>query len=30
MYYIQNWSLVMDLRILIKTPLKVLRKEGAY
>jgi|SRR5882672_2427392 len=30
MYYIQNWSLAMDLRILIKTPLKVLRKEGAY
>lgn len=30
MYYIQNWSLAMDLRILLKTPLKVLRKEGAY
>jgi lipopolysaccharide/colanic/teichoic acid biosynthesis glycosyltransferase len=30
MYYIQNWSLAMDLKILIKTPLKVLRKEGAY
>jgi lipopolysaccharide/colanic/teichoic acid biosynthesis glycosyltransferase len=30
MYYIQNWSLGMDLRILIKTPLKVLRREGAY
>lgn len=30
MYYIQNWSLLMDLKILIKTPLKVLRKEGAY
>jgi lipopolysaccharide/colanic/teichoic acid biosynthesis glycosyltransferase len=30
MHYIQNWSLAMDLRILIKTPLKVLRKEGAY
>lgn len=29
-YYIQNWSLAMDLRILIKTPLKVLWKEGAY
>ena len=29
MYYIQNWSLAMDLRILMKTPLKVLRKEGA-
>jgi lipopolysaccharide/colanic/teichoic acid biosynthesis glycosyltransferase len=30
MHYIQNWSLAMDLRILIKTPMKVLRKEGAY
>jgi lipopolysaccharide/colanic/teichoic acid biosynthesis glycosyltransferase len=30
MHYIQNWSLGMDLRILIKTPMKVLRKEGAY
>ena len=30
MYYLENWSLVMDLKILVKTPLKVLRKEGAY
>lgn len=30
MYYVKNWSLAMDLRILLKTPLKVLRKEGAY
>ena len=30
MYYIQNWSLAMDLKILFKTPVKVLRKEGAY
>ena len=30
MYYIQNWSLAMDLWILFKTPFKVLRKEGAY
>jgi lipopolysaccharide/colanic/teichoic acid biosynthesis glycosyltransferase len=30
MHYIQNWTLGMDLRILIKTPLKVLRREGAY
>lgn len=30
MYYIQNWRLSMDLWILFKTPLKVLRKEGAY
>jgi lipopolysaccharide/colanic/teichoic acid biosynthesis glycosyltransferase len=30
MYYLENWSLAMDLKILMKTPLKVLRKEGAY
>lgn len=30
MHYIQNWSLAMDLRVLLKTPLKVVRKEGAY
>jgi len=30
MYYIQNWSLATDLKILFKTPLKVLRREGAY
>jgi lipopolysaccharide/colanic/teichoic acid biosynthesis glycosyltransferase len=30
MYYIENWSLGMDLRILADTPLKVLRKEGAF
>jgi lipopolysaccharide/colanic/teichoic acid biosynthesis glycosyltransferase len=30
MYYIENWSLAMDLRILFRTPLKVLRREGAY
>jgi lipopolysaccharide/colanic/teichoic acid biosynthesis glycosyltransferase len=29
-HYVQNWSLFMDLNILFKTPLKVLRKEGAY
>jgi len=29
-YYIENWSLGMDVKILMKTPLKVLRKEGAY
>lgn len=29
-YYIQNWNLWMDIRILLQTPLKVLRKEGAY
>ena len=30
MHYIENWNLAMDLRILLKTPLKVLKKEGAY
>lgn len=29
-HYIQNWSLGLDMRILMKTPLKVLRREGAY
>lgn len=29
-HYVQNWSLWMDLTILFKTPLKVLRAEGAY
>lgn len=29
-YYIKNWSLWMDVKVLLKTPLKVLRKEGAY
>lgn len=30
MHYINNWSLAMDFKILIKTPYAVLRKEGAY
>ena len=30
MHYVQNWSLLMDLSILFKTPLTVLRKDGAY
>ena len=30
MHYIQNWSLAMDLKILFRTPMKVLRREGAY
>lgn len=29
-YYIENWSLGMDLGILFRTPGKVFRKEGAY
>jgi lipopolysaccharide/colanic/teichoic acid biosynthesis glycosyltransferase len=30
MHYIQNWSLATDLKILFRTPLKVLRREGAH
>jgi lipopolysaccharide/colanic/teichoic acid biosynthesis glycosyltransferase len=29
-YYIENWSLLLDLKILVLTPLKVLKGEGAY
>jgi len=29
-YYLQNWSFAMDLAILLKTPAKVVRAEGAY
>jgi len=29
-YYIQNWNLWMDIEILLRTPVKVLKKEGAY
>jgi lipopolysaccharide/colanic/teichoic acid biosynthesis glycosyltransferase len=28
--YIENWSLTMDLKILVETPLKVLKSEGAF
>jgi lipopolysaccharide/colanic/teichoic acid biosynthesis glycosyltransferase len=28
--YIENWSLSNDLKILLLTPLKVFKKEGAY
>jgi lipopolysaccharide/colanic/teichoic acid biosynthesis glycosyltransferase len=30
MTYIKNWSLLMDLKILLLTPLKVFKREGAY
>lgn len=30
MYYIRNWSLLLDLKILFKTPWTVLKREGAY
>lgn len=29
-FYVQNWSLVFDLKILAKTVWKVLKREGAY
>ena len=29
MYYIKHWSLALDLQILVKTPWKVLKREGA-
>jgi lipopolysaccharide/colanic/teichoic acid biosynthesis glycosyltransferase len=29
-YYIENWSLFADVKILLLTPLKVFRREGAY
>lgn len=29
-YYLQNWSLGMDLLLLLRTPLKVLNMEGAF
>ena len=30
MNYIRHWSLLLDLYILCRTPLKVIRGEGAY
>jgi lipopolysaccharide/colanic/teichoic acid biosynthesis glycosyltransferase len=29
-YYLANWSFWMDLRLLLRTPLKVLKMEGAW
>jgi lipopolysaccharide/colanic/teichoic acid biosynthesis glycosyltransferase len=29
-HYIENWSLWLDLKILFLTPLKVIKREGAY
>ncbi len=29
-WYIENWSLLLDLTILLKTPIRVLKGEGAY
>ena len=30
LYYVQHWSLLLDLKILAMTPLRVLRGSGAY
>jgi lipopolysaccharide/colanic/teichoic acid biosynthesis glycosyltransferase len=30
LYYVQHWSLLLDLKILLMTPLRVLRGSGAY
>ena len=30
MYYIENWSFLLDLKILFQTPWKVLKGQGAY
>jgi exopolysaccharide production protein ExoY len=30
MYYIQNWSLWFDVRMLLRTPFKVVKGDGAY
>ena len=30
LHYVKNWSLWMDIRILVKTPMRVLRGAGAY
>jgi lipopolysaccharide/colanic/teichoic acid biosynthesis glycosyltransferase len=29
-HYVQNWSIWLDMKIILKTPLTVLRREGAY
>jgi lipopolysaccharide/colanic/teichoic acid biosynthesis glycosyltransferase len=29
-FYIENWSLALDLKILFITPFKVFKREGAY
>jgi lipopolysaccharide/colanic/teichoic acid biosynthesis glycosyltransferase len=30
LYYVENWSLALDVAILIRTTMAVLRKQGAY
>jgi lipopolysaccharide/colanic/teichoic acid biosynthesis glycosyltransferase len=29
-FYVQNWSLLLDLKLLLKTPLRVMRGAGAW
>ncbi len=29
-YYVENWSLLLDLKILIRTAMAVLKRHGAY
>lgn len=29
-YYVQHWDLLLDLKILLQTPLKVVKREGAF
>jgi lipopolysaccharide/colanic/teichoic acid biosynthesis glycosyltransferase len=30
LFYVKNWSLLLDLKILVKTPIRVVRGRGAY
>ena len=30
LYYIENWSLLLDLKILLLTPIRLLNTENAY
>jgi len=30
LYYVQHWSLLLDLKILVMTPVRVVRGSGAY
>ena len=30
LFYVRNWSLMLDLRIILQTPLRVVRGAGAY
>ena len=30
LFYVKNWSLLLDFKILVKTPIRVVRGAGAY